>query len=60
MANKSFQLSADAATSATVTFEQLIALYFHGFEPCSQFILTLLLDVAKLCWTAYLTVKRVP
>ena len=46
MVKNSFQLSADAATSAIVTFEQVIAFYFNGFEP---FNLRLLLDKAKLC-----------
>lgn len=54
MVENSFQLSADAATSAIVTFEQLIAFYFHGFEP---FNLRLLLDKAKLC---DLMIKLVP
>lgn len=54
MVENSFQLSADAATSAIVNFEQLIAFYFHGFEP---FNLRLLLDKAKLC---DLMIKLVP
>lgn len=54
MVKNSFQLSADAATSAIVTFEQLIAFYFHGFEP---FNLRLLLEKAKLC---NLMIKLVP
>lgn len=53
MVKNSFQLSADAATSAIVTFEQL-TFYFHGFEP---FNLRLLLDKAKLC---NLMIKLVP